>query len=511
MQATLGLKLMNVLRPALRPAMMGNAVFMLRQEGPRLLTSWASVALLYFVIAWASLLLGRHADAVWLANGFLLGILLLAPRRWWAAFLAAGFLASILAHGMFHIPLALSLIYSTASAVEVLVAATLLRARDSYRPSLVHWRTLRRFLLYAVVVAPLCWALVVEALRTLAGEAPTRHQIWNWTVGDALGIAWMTPAVLAIEKDELVSLLKPERRVETIGLLLGLTLFAALLFAQSRYSLAFLLVPAFLLVVIRLRSSGSAIGVFLVAIPAALLTVAGRGSFSASQTGSLTYGILLLQCFLCVLLVVVYAVSAALAERDRLQRDIIEAYRQADLMAGLDHMTGLANRRTFDKELSREWRRAVRERGSLSLLMVDIDFFKRYNDHYGHPAGDECLRAIASLLARTMVRSNDLAARYGGEEFAIILPGSNLDGALMIAERLRDAIAHANLRHEGSSRGTVTVSIGVASVLPTRTMEESQLIQAADTALYLAKRNGRNQVTVAAACQQDLNTDGGCL
>jgi diguanylate cyclase (GGDEF)-like protein len=180
-------------------------------------------------------------------------------------------------------------------------------------------------------------------------------------------------------------------------------------------------------------------------------------------------------------------------------------------MAGLDHMTGLANRRTFDKELSREWRRAVRERGSLSLLMVDIDFFKRYNDHYGHPAGDECLRAIASLLARTMVRSNDLAARYGGEEFAIILPGSNLDGALMIAERLRDAIAHANLRHEGSSRGTVTVSIGVASVLPTRTMEESQLIQAADTALYLAKRNGRNQVTVAAACQQDLNTDGGCL
>jgi diguanylate cyclase (GGDEF)-like protein len=378
----------------------------------------------------------------------------------------------------------------------VLVAAALLRTRDSVRPSLTHGRTLRRFLFYGVAVAPLCSAATLQLLPFFGGTAPGLLALRNWYMGDALGIAIMTPTILAIQREELAALIKPAKRVETISLLSGLTILAGFVFAQSKYPVAFLLFPTLLLMIFRLRSSGAAIGVFLIAIPAVYFTVQGRGPFSLIRTGSLTYSIFLLQCFLCVLLVVVYAVSAALAERDRLQRDIVEVYRQADVMAGLDHMTGLANRRTFDKELSREWRRAVREHGSLSLLMIDIDYFKRYNDHYGHIAGDECLRTIAALLAKTMVRSNDLAARYGGEEFSIILPGSNEDGALMIADRLRDAIARANLRHEGSTRGYLTVSIGVATAHPTRTMEETQLVQAADTALYLAKRNGRNQVAV---------------
>ena len=512
MQAILSSKLINALRPALRPMMIADFGFALRQEAPQLLLGWLVVGALYFAAAGASLVLAQlpvHADTVWLPNGLLLAVLLLSPRRLWTGYLTAGFLASLLAHGVFHISFLSSLVFSVANTVEVLIPAQIMRSRSSFRPDLSHWKTLRRFLGYAVLLAPLCWALIAVALRTLAARPTTLQTLGNWTLGDAVGIAWVTPAILAIERTEVASLFKAGRRLETIGLLLGLTLLAVLVFAQSRYTLGFLLVPALLLVVVRLRGSGSAIGVLLIAIPAIWLTAQDRGSFSASQTGSLASGMLLLQCFLCVLLVVVYAVSAALAERDRLQRDILEAYHQADVMAGLDHMTGLANRRTFDKELSREWRRAVRERTSLSLLMVDIDYFKLYNDHYGHVAGDECLRTIAALLAKTMVRSNDLAARYGGEEFAIILPGSNAEGALMIAERLRDTIARANLRHDHSSRGTITVSIGVASAVPLRTMDETQLVQAADKALYLAKRNGRNLVAVSTPYEHDSSQDSG--
>jgi diguanylate cyclase (GGDEF)-like protein len=384
---------------------------------------------------------------------------------------------------------------------EVFVAAVLLRPRDSVPPILTPWPALRRFLLYGVIAGPLCSAAVVQLLRLFGGPPFTPAGLWMNCLGDALGIALMTPAILAIQRDDLVDLLRPKKLAETIGLLAGLVIFTGAIFAQPEPTLTFLLFPAVMLIVFRLRSSGSAIGIFLAAIPAAYLTVHGRGPFSLARTGSLAYSVVLLEGFLCMLLVVVYVVSAELAERDRLQHDIIEAYLQADVMAGLDHLTGLANRRTFDKELSREWRRAVREHGNLSLLMIDIDHFKRYNDHYGHIAGDECLRTIASLLAKTMVRSNDLAARYGGEEFAIILPGSNLAGALMIADRLREAIARASLRHEASNHGYVTVSVGVATAYPTRTMEETQLVQTADTALYLAKRNGRNQVMIGSPRQ----------
>lgn len=177
-----------------------------------------------------------------------------------------------------------------------------------------------------------------------------------------------------------------------------------------------------------------------------------------------------------------------------MQAELHEAYRQADVMAGLDHITGVANRRMFDKELKREWRRATREQGSLSLLMIDVDFFKKYNDHYGHVSGDDCLRMIGSILSKTMMRTTDLAARYGGEEFAVLLPGSQQEGARLIAERLRQAVARAGLPHAQSHHGHVTISIGVASTHPSRNTHETQILLEADKALYTAKEMGRNQI-----------------
>jgi diguanylate cyclase (GGDEF)-like protein len=195
-----------------------------------------------------------------------------------------------------------------------------------------------------------------------------------------------------------------------------------------------------------------------------------------------------------VSLVTIYAVSAALADRDRLHRELTEAYLVADTQAGKDHLTGLANRRIFDEQLTREWKRAAREKGTLSLLMVDVDHFKLYNDRYGHLAGDECLRAVGSVLAKAPFRGTDLAARFGGEEFAILLPRAGAEGAFLIADRIRQAVADQQQPHISNPSSIVTVSIGVATLHPAEETGEKLLIQRADEALYQAKKEGRNQV-----------------
>ncbi len=165
-------------------------------------------------------------------------------------------------------------------------------------------------------------------------------------------------------------------------------------------------------------------------------------------------------------------------------------------LAATDGLTGIANRRHFDDELVMEWRRAARSSKPLAVMLLDVDHFKRFNDLYGHPAGDDCLRSVASAIAATIRRPGDRAARYGGEEFAAILPSTDLAGARDVAERVRAAIQALAIRHEGSEAGVVTGSIGVAAVVPgaKAAPEISALLGTADAALYEAKREGRNRV-----------------
>ncbi|HSY27627.1 MAG TPA: sensor domain-containing diguanylate cyclase [Burkholderiaceae bacterium] len=163
-------------------------------------------------------------------------------------------------------------------------------------------------------------------------------------------------------------------------------------------------------------------------------------------------------------------------------------------LANHDGLTGIANRRSFDETLKLEWRRTMRDLQPLSLLMVDVDHFKKYNDTYGHIAGDECLKRVASTMANQMQRASDVVARYGGEEFAVILPNSTIDGANVVAERVRSAIEELKLTFAGSDFGNVTVSIGAASITPTPLIDSWQLISTADAALYDAKNAGRNRI-----------------
>jgi len=164
-----------------------------------------------------------------------------------------------------------------------------------------------------------------------------------------------------------------------------------------------------------------------------------------------------------------------------------------------DGLTGLYNRRHFDETLDKEWKRARREQQTLSLVMLDVDHFKQFNDNYGHQAGDACLVQVAAALQSSIHRPSDTPARYGGEEFIVILPGTPNEGALAMAENFRQAIIALNIPHKHSSAAShVTVSLGVATTTTQgedRTIEG--LLKAVDDALYQAKENGRNRIAVA--------------
>jgi diguanylate cyclase (GGDEF)-like protein/PAS domain S-box-containing protein len=179
-------------------------------------------------------------------------------------------------------------------------------------------------------------------------------------------------------------------------------------------------------------------------------------------------------------------------------RDITELKRYWDMLEGLsntDGLTELANRRRFDDFLDREWRRALRDRSPLSLILMDIDFFKEFNDNYGHLAGDDCLRRVAAILGETAQRPGDLVARYGGEEFACILPDTGSKGAAVLANKIRDGVKAANMPHFFSAiQDHVTLSFGVATITPEAGQSPSELVQLADSLLYIAKRNGRDQI-----------------
>jgi two-component system, sensor histidine kinase LadS len=180
--------------------------------------------------------------------------------------------------------------------------------------------------------------------------------------------------------------------------------------------------------------------------------------------------------------------------------ELEEANRKLADLSTKDGLTGLANRRRFDEALNSEWKRAMRLDLPLAVAMIDVDQFKLYNDHFGHQAGDECLRRIAAVLRTCIHRSGDLVARYGGEEFVIILPGLNADKALILAETIRGAVQAEQLVHtKQSNTGVITVSIGIAARSPEPGQGAEDLLREADTALYEAKRGGRN--LVVACCR----------
>ena len=179
------------------------------------------------------------------------------------------------------------------------------------------------------------------------------------------------------------------------------------------------------------------------------------------------------------------------------------ANRELKRLSASDGLTGIPNRRLFDVYIAREWRRAQRNSTSIALMMCDVDNFKLYNDTYGHQAGDDCLRQVAGAIQKIMERGADIVARYGGEEFAVVLPETQIGGALFLAEKIRHAIHALDIPHEASPHAKVSMSIGIAAMIPEASDEDGfdKLIKAADRALYQAKHQGRDRVCRADALE----------
>jgi len=186
------------------------------------------------------------------------------------------------------------------------------------------------------------------------------------------------------------------------------------------------------------------------------------------------------------------------AELLRMTQHLDTISRTLENLINIDALTEVGNRRYFDQLLENEWQRAVRRADPISLLMIDIDDFKSYNDTYGHQKADQCLRQVAAALNEMIRRAGDFVVRYGGEEFAVVLPNTDREGAVIVAEQLKDGIAALNLPHEqGGAGGILTVSIGIAAGIPRSGALKQQLVAAADSALYIAKSEGHNRIRVA--------------
>jgi len=189
--------------------------------------------------------------------------------------------------------------------------------------------------------------------------------------------------------------------------------------------------------------------------------------------------------------------EALVAERTQ---TLAQVNHRLELLSNTDGLTGIANRRHFDDALAREWARAQRGAAPLALILLDVDVFKHFNDHYGHLAGDACLRTLATTLAQVGARrEGELAARFGGEEFVVLLPGADLAAAAEVAHHVQAAIQQLALPHEGAPHGIVTVSFGVASLQPQRDQLPEELVRRADRAMYRAKQGGRNRIELAPA------------
>ena len=189
--------------------------------------------------------------------------------------------------------------------------------------------------------------------------------------------------------------------------------------------------------------------------------------------------------------------QAEIQERQRAERKLQVANQELQRLATVDGLTQVANRRYFDSQLQQEWKRLLREEQPLSLILFDVDYFKRYNDHYGHQAGDDCLVQIAQVARQSCQRTADLIARYGGEEFAVILPNTDQTGAITVAVRIRQSLQAQAIPHVQSEvSNIVSVSLGLASMIPMADTPPEVLIAAADQALYAAKRQGRDRYVV---------------
>ena len=434
-----------------------------------------------------------HIAILWLANGVTLGVLLTNPRRYWPAYLFCGYAANVaigLATG--GVPISTATI-SCANVVEILVAALAVYRPD--RPA--HHFTDRASalrMLGGFLLGPAVSVVLAAVLRYWLLKTPWTQTVEIWYVAHSLGLAIVTPLTLTILFKDFDPLIKRSQLPRTVSMLLLLAMVTVIVFHQTELPLLFLVFPFMALVVFQLGFPGMTVGLFSVAVGVSFFTLQGWGPFVLMQRGGSTERIWFAQFYIFTCIAMGVPIAIALTERLRLERSLLTAQEQLRQLAATDQLTGIPNRRMFDEFIDREWKRSLRDKTTLCAIMIDVDCFKLYNDHYGHQAGDDCLKAVALCLVEVVRRPGDLVARYGGEEFVVLLPTTNLEGARFVAEQICRRVEALQIVHSAASDGRVTVSLGVDVALPSAGGNPEDLIASADKLLYSAKEKGRNRV-----------------
>lgn len=461
-----------------------------------------SLALIYLA---ADIALNRFAFSdgwtiAWPLNGITVALFLMRPRSSWLWMLLGVELGTGIGEWLDGNSLGLELGQRVCSAVEVLICAAILPACSTVENWLRTPRIHLRFCA-ALALGPGISGIMAAVLFHSATGQSYLLAFNNWATADALGGAATIPLALTFKSPQMRALFSRAMLPKTLAILLVACCGSMLIFSFSRYPLLFLLYPLLLFVETYLAFAGSALVVVGVCLIAVYFTTNGLGPFGKWPADLLVPRDLALQLYFGFHVVALFPFSVALMERRRLSMELKASHARLEVLASVDGLTGISNRRCFDEKFSEHWTRAVRVRSPLALAIVDLDNFKQYNDVYGHPAGDECLRAVAAALSAEMGRPEDLAARFGGEEFATLLPNTTAEGARRVAERIRSAVLKLNITHLGNPWNRVSVSIGYASVIPTSADTALGLIQLADAALYRAKREGRNCVETIASIE----------
>ncbi len=464
--------------------------------------------LLLLVCSWLGIILSRQSDGVatiWFTNGMLFALVIVRPRRVWLRYFLIGLLADTLADVLYGDPLRLAFGVSLANSVEVITSCFVLTYWFGSPFNLSKRRPLLGFLGVAVLGATAITSALGASWTLLFVQAGPWWQLFRTLyLGDVLGMAIIAPLVFILQRPGFFSMLWRRQLPRTLLLLTVPAITTALVFTHSADPLIFIIFPALLLVVFRLGFPGAVLTIFIIAGIAIGLTVTGHGPLMLIVGANMLRRIVVVQIFLAVALFTAFPVAALLEERKALEDSLQQSELRYRELANADALTGLANRRAFDERLEAEWHRAMRGKQPLALLLIDVDLFKSYNDIHGHVAGDECLRRIAKVIAATLQRNSDIASRFGGEEFAIILPNTRLEGALAVAESMRQAVADMKQPHPGSPAGIKTISIGAAATIPCLDEASLSLLADSDHALYQAKSRGRNRVECGAQTRDSL-------
>jgi diguanylate cyclase (GGDEF)-like protein len=478
-----------------------------RSSGLKLGLQMGGAVALTAALAWVGLFSGRgagHVPAIWWANAALAATMLRSRRRNLPWLLAAGYVGNVIGHLLFRDPLWETLSLSACDIGETAIAVFGVLVAVGRQVDLTRQRQLLRFVGFAVLLGPLAASLAAAVLLHLVSGSRLTVSLL-WFPASALGMSVVVPLVLGLARRETRDLFKPARLTNTLLYLLMIAVATTAIFSRSEFALLFLVFPPLLFLVVRMGLSGGVLGCCVVAAIGTHFTIAVRGGPLAQMANaSLEHRILILQLFLATAVLSVSVVAVVFADLKRAHRatgESEERYRQLassmETLATEDALTGVANRRQFDRVLQAEWQRAQRSASPISLLLLDVDHFKAFNDLYGHLEGDGCLRAIARIAAEIARRPSDMVARFGGEEFAVVLPGTTSAGAAETAERLRLAVMQEGTVHEGNPHGTITVSLGCATLVPKDGLTATEIIAAADASLYAAKKGGRNRVEVA--------------